>query len=115
MASLKVPLGLDTLEGGGSREMMSSSSSEMEAEDLITGSFILKLAPSSLGGETGWLKEGVCQDGVGETDLGWATGFLWFWMIVLLLLENCGLTEFWLITIEFCAGRPLLDWGTWTG
>ena len=48
-----------------------------------------------------WLEEGVCQDGVGETDLGWATGFLWFWMIVLLLLVNCGLTEFWLITIEF--------------
>ena len=112
MASLKVPLGLDTLGGGGSSEMMSSSSSEpgeMDADDLIMGSFILKFAPSSLGGETGWLEEGVCQDGVGETDLCWAAGFLWFWMIVLLLLVNCGLTEFWLITIEFCAGRPRLD------
>ena len=112
MASLKPPLGLDTLGGGGSREMMSSSSSEpaeMEAELLIAGSFILKFAPSSLGGETGWLKEGVCQDGVGETERGWATGFLWFWMIVLLLLLNWGLTEFWLITIGFWAGRPRLD------
>ena len=91
MASLKLPLGLETLGGGGSREMMSSSSSEpaeMEAELLIMGSFILKFAPSSLGGETGWLEDGVCQDGVGDTDLGWARGFLWFWMIVLLLLVN---------------------------
>ena len=76
MASLKVPLGLDTLGGGGSREMMSSSSSEMDAEDLITGSFILKLAPSSLGGDTGLLVEGVCQDGVGETDWGGGRDFL---------------------------------------
>jgi len=49
------------------------------------GSLILKFAPSSLGGETGWLVEGVCQDGVGETDLGWTRVFL-------LLLVNCGLT-----------------------
>ena len=71
-----------------------SSSEPGEAEFLIMGSFILKFAPSSRGGETGWLEEGVCQEGVGETDRGCATGFLWVWTIVLLLLVNCGLTEF---------------------
>ena len=93
MASLKLPLGLDTLGGGGSRDMMSSSEPG-EAEFLIMGSLILKFAPSNRGGETGWLEEGVCQEGVGETDRGCATGFLWVWTIVLLLLVNCGLTEF---------------------
>ena len=111
MASLKLPLGLDTLGGGGSRDMMSSSSDPGEAGAgvLIIGSFILKFAPSSRGGETGWLEDGVCQEGVGDTALGWATAFLWLWMIVLLLLGNCGLTEFWLITTELAAGRPRLD------
>ena len=91
--------------------MMSSSSepAETEAEFLMTGSFILKFAPSCLGGETGWLEEGVCQEGVGDTERGWATGLLWDWRIVLLLLLNCGLTEFWLITTELAAGRPRLD------
>ena len=63
--------------------MMSSSSDSADVALLITGNLILKLDPSSLGGETGLLVEGVCQDGVGETDRGCGKAFLWFCTMVL--------------------------------